>query len=116
MYTVIRNKSDRATTMVVTTKLKSGSTLFGINSSGIIFALDTDNKYWTPLSYLGITFKKLACSKNVLWALGQDQQIYICVYDVQGPICVQEETYENQRWIFSANEGKFCLVVAMFFR
>lgn len=47
---------------------------------------------------LGINFKRISAAGNSLWALGGDHQIYVCVFGVEIPIRVKEETYENQRW------------------
>ena len=33
----------------------------------------------------------------ISWIIG-DHQIYVCVFGVEIPIRVKEETYENQRW------------------
>ena len=80
-------------------KMKPGATLLAVNSSGQVFALRSDkNHKWTPLPYLGITFKRLTATQNTLWALGGDHQIYVCVFGVEIPLRVREETYENQRW------------------
>ena len=77
--------------------MKPGATLFAVNSSGQVFALRSDkNHKWTPLPYLGINFKRLTATQNALWALGGDHQIYVCVFGVEIPLRVREETYENQ--------------------
>lgn len=79
--------------------MKPGSTLFAVNSSGQVYALRSDKDFkWIALPYLGITFKRLSATQNSLWALGGDHQIYVCVFGVEIPIRVKEETYENQRW------------------
>ena len=79
--------------------MKPGSTLFSVNSSGQVFALRSDKDFrWTPLPFLGITFKRLTATQNSLWALGGDHQIYVCVFGVEIPIRVKETTFENQRW------------------
>jgi tectonin beta-propeller repeat-containing protein 1 len=79
--------------------MKPGSTAFAVNSSGRIFGLRCDRDYrWVELPYLGLDFKRLSATHNSLWALGGDHQIYVCVFGVEIPIRVKEESFENQRW------------------
>ena len=79
--------------------MKPGSTLFAVNSSGRVFSLRNDKDFkWTELPYLGLDFKRLSATNNALWALGGDHQIYVCIFGLEIPIRVKEETYENQRW------------------
>ena len=78
--------------------MKAGSVIFAVNSSGRVFGLRSDKDFkWTELPYLGIDFKRVSSSHNSLWALGGDHQVYVCVFGVEIPIRVKEETYENQR-------------------
>ena len=72
------------------------SQLFGVNNSGRIFSLQTEDKRWQELVYLGIEFKKVSAHDMALWALGGDHQIYVYVYGTSVPIRVCEESYENQ--------------------
>ena len=79
--------------------MKPGSTLFAVNSSGRVFCLRSDKDFkWTELPYLGLDFKRLSATNNALWALGGDHQVYVCIFGLEIPIRVKEETYENQRW------------------
>ena len=79
--------------------MKPGSTLFAVNSSGRILGLRSDKDFkWTELPYLGIDFKRISATNNSLWALGGDHQIYVCVFGIEIPIRVKEETFENQTW------------------
>ena len=79
--------------------MKPGVTLFAVNSSGRILGLRSEKDFkWTELPYLGIDFKRISATNNSLWALGGDHQIYVCVFGIEIPIRVKEETFENQRW------------------
>jgi len=78
--------------------LRPGSAIFGVNSSGRVFSLSKDEGKWRELDYLGIEFKRVSASRNVLWAVGGDHQVYVFVYGVELPIRVKEITYENERW------------------
>merc|ERR1712013_302367 len=68
------------------------------NSSGRVFSLSKDEGKWREFDYLGIEFKRVSASKNVVWAVGGDHQVYVFVYGVEVPIRVKEVTYENERW------------------
>ncbi|CAL4170784.1 unnamed protein product [Meganyctiphanes norvegica] len=74
------------------------SQLFGVNNSGHVFSLSTDQSSWREIAYIGIEFKRLASHESVIWALGGDHQVYVYVYGSSVPIRVCEESYENQRW------------------
>ena len=77
--------------------MKPGLTLFAVNSSGRILGLRSEKDFkWTELPYLGIDFKRISATNNSLWALGGDHQIYVCVFGIEIPIRVKEETFENQ--------------------
>ena len=79
--------------------MRPGSTLFAVNSSGRVLSLRSDKDFkWTELPYLGLDFKRLSATNNALWALGGDHQVYVCIFGLEIPIRVKEETYENQRW------------------
>ena len=60
--------------------------------------MSKDEGKWRELDYLGIEFKRVSASRNVLWAVGGDHQVYVFVYGVELPIRVKEITYENERW------------------
>ena len=70
--------------------MKSNQVLFSVNSSGRLFGLETDQFQWRELPYLGIEFKKISASKNSLWALGGDHQLYVRLFGVEVPIRVRE--------------------------
>ena len=78
--------------------LRPGTAIFGVNSSGRVFSLSKDEGKWREFDYLGIEFKRVSASKNVVWAVGGDHQVYVFVYGVEVPIRVKEVTYENERW------------------
>jgi hypothetical protein len=67
-------------------RLKPGTALFAVNSSGRAFALCRESAAWQELEYLGIEFKRLSAAKNVIWAIGGDHQIYVYVYGIEVPI------------------------------
>ena len=72
------------------TKMKSNQVLFSVNSSGRLFTLETDSYHWREVPYLGIEFKRISASKNSLWALGGDHQLYVRLFGVEIPIRVKE--------------------------
>jgi hypothetical protein len=55
-----------------------------------LFGLETDQFHWREVPYLGIEFKRLSSSKNALWALGGDHQLYVRLFGVEVPIRVKE--------------------------
>jgi hypothetical protein len=67
-------------------RLKPGTALFAVNSSGRVHALCRDSPEWQEFEYLGVEFKRLAAAKNVIWAIGGDHQIYVYVYGIEVPI------------------------------
>lgn len=70
--------------------MKSNKVLFGVNSSGRLLGLETDSFEWREVPYLGIEFKRISASKNSLWALGGDHQLYVRLFGVEVPIRVKE--------------------------
>ena len=72
--------------------MKTNQVLFAVNSSGRLFGLETDQFHWREVPYLGIEFKRLSSSKNALWALGGDHQLYVRLFGVEVPIRVKEVT------------------------
>ncbi|CAL4078311.1 unnamed protein product [Meganyctiphanes norvegica] len=74
------------------------SQLFGVNKPGHLFSISNDQSAWKKLSYIDIEFKRVASHDNVIWALGEDHQLYIYDYESPSPIRVCEESYENQRY------------------
>ena len=74
-------------------RLRPGSSIFGVNSSGRVFSLSKEEGKWREFDYLGVEFKRVSASRNVVWAVGGDHQIYVFVYGVEVPIRVKEITY-----------------------
>lgn len=72
------------------------SQVFAVSNLGRVFSLATDQATWRELHYLGLEFKRVSAHETVLWALGGDHQVYVCVYGSSVPIRVCEEAYENQ--------------------
>jgi hypothetical protein len=70
--------------------MKSNQVLFAANSSGRLFALQTDSFEWRELEFLGIEFKRISAAKNSIWALGGDHQLYVRLFGVEVPIRVKE--------------------------
>ncbi|KAK6170342.1 hypothetical protein SNE40_018755 [Patella caerulea] len=71
-----------------------------VNSSGNVFTLCTENRYFKEVGkdQGGIKIKRVSACESCAWGIGHDQQVYtyICTTDV--PIRVVETIYENQRW------------------
>ena len=102
------------------TKMKSNQVLFSVNSSGRLFGLETDQFQWRELPYLGIEFKKISSSKNSLWALGGDHQLYVRLFGVEVPIRVREVcehslmTSHKQGQGFGVRVDDFCDTVKVY--
>ncbi|XP_047988327.1 tectonin beta-propeller repeat-containing protein isoform X1 [Leguminivora glycinivorella] len=79
--------------------MSSNSLLFSLNNEGKVYALSTSGSCWREFMYLGLEFKTLSAVPHFLWAVGGDRQIYLHVHGLEIPIRVQEESYENERWL-----------------
>ncbi|XP_063378138.1 tectonin beta-propeller repeat-containing protein isoform X2 [Cydia fagiglandana] len=79
--------------------MSSNSLLFSLNNEGKVYALPTSGSCWREFMYLGLEFKTLSAVPHFLWAVGGDRQIYLHVHGLEIPIRVQEESYENERWL-----------------
>lgn len=73
--------------------------LFATNNEGRVYALSTGGAAWREFLYLGLEFKKVSAVPHFLWAIGGDRQVYVHAHGLDIPIRVQEEAYENERWL-----------------
>lgn len=73
--------------------------LFATNNEGRVYALSTGGAAWREFLYLGLEFKKISAVPHFLWAIGGDRQVYVHVHGLDIPIRMQEEAYENERWL-----------------
>ncbi|ESO93374.1 hypothetical protein LOTGIDRAFT_190059 [Lottia gigantea] len=71
-----------------------------VNSSGDVFALNTEKKYFRELgkSTDGLKLKRVSAVEFGCWGIGHDQHVYVYIYSSDVPIRVAETTFENQRW------------------
>ncbi|XP_034938051.1 tectonin beta-propeller repeat-containing protein [Chelonus insularis] len=75
------------------------SYLYAINNEGRVFGLSTSGNLWREFMYLGLEFKRLSAIPHFMWAIGGDRQVYVHVHELDIPIRIKEETYENERWL-----------------
>lgn len=73
--------------------------LFATNNEGRVYALSTGGAAWREFLYLGLEFKKVSAVPHFLWAIGGDRQVYVHAHGLDIPIRLQEEAYENERWL-----------------
>ncbi|KAL4141811.1 hypothetical protein QTP88_004372 [Uroleucon formosanum] len=73
--------------------------LLAINNYGKIFTLSAFDDQWKPFPHIGMDLKHISAIENYMWSIGGDNQTYLLVYNLDGAIRIQEEVYENERWM-----------------
>lgn len=70
--------------------------LLAVNNYGRIFALSTFDDHWKRFPHGGMDVKHVSAIDNYVWSIGGDNQTYLMVNNMNEPIRIKEELYENE--------------------